>query len=203
MGPGKILSGIKDVTEKVLVISSQFVVDGPVDIRWYGRKIFHMLMAHSDFDKLLVKYLNENVRKNIKEILDSIKVKGPGDVPTESARNSRKTLRNNDSLSKSAGTNNGSNSNLNIRVVNNLNSVTDREGNLKNINLHDIQAKTLSNVGLTSLRYDPHYQDFVKNLCLQMRNPDFRERIEAIEKFQVICETQTDVVITNIIQVKL
>jgi hypothetical protein len=36
-----------------------------------------------------------------------------------------------------------------------------------------------------------------------MRNPDFRERIEAIEKFQVICETQTDVVITNIIQVKL
>ena len=34
MGPGKILSGIKDVTEKVLITSAQFVVDGPVDIRF-------------------------------------------------------------------------------------------------------------------------------------------------------------------------
>ena len=33
MGPGKILSGIKDVTEKVLVTASQFVTDGPPDIR--------------------------------------------------------------------------------------------------------------------------------------------------------------------------
>jgi hypothetical protein len=33
MGPGKILSGIKDVTERVLVTASQFVVDGPPDIR--------------------------------------------------------------------------------------------------------------------------------------------------------------------------
>ena len=75
MGPGKILSGIKDVTEKVLVTASQFVVDGPPDIRWYGRKIFHMLMSHDEFDRLLVRYLNETTRKNIKEILDTIRVK--------------------------------------------------------------------------------------------------------------------------------
>ena len=75
MGPGKILSGIKDVTERVLITSAQFVVDGPVDIRWYGRKIFHMLMSHDEFDRLLVKYLNETTRKNIKEILDTIRVK--------------------------------------------------------------------------------------------------------------------------------
>jgi hypothetical protein len=34
MGPGKILSGIKDVTERVLVTASQFVTDGPPDIRF-------------------------------------------------------------------------------------------------------------------------------------------------------------------------
>ncbi len=44
-------------------------------LSWYGRKIFHMLMSHDEFDKLLVKYLNEKTRKNIKEILDTIKVK--------------------------------------------------------------------------------------------------------------------------------
>ena len=43
MGPGKILSGIKDVTEKVLVAASQFVIDGPVDIRlvyWFTEKAY-------------------------------------------------------------------------------------------------------------------------------------------------------------------
>lgn len=43
--------------------------------RWYGRKIFHMLMSHDEFDRMLVKYLNEKSRKNIKEILDTIRVK--------------------------------------------------------------------------------------------------------------------------------
>jgi hypothetical protein len=32
-------------------------------------------MSHEDFDRLLVKYLNESSRKNIKEILDTIRVK--------------------------------------------------------------------------------------------------------------------------------
>jgi hypothetical protein len=34
MGPGKLLSGIKDVTERLLIVSSQLVQDGPVDIRF-------------------------------------------------------------------------------------------------------------------------------------------------------------------------
>ena len=34
-----------------------------------------MLMSHDEFDRLLVKYLNETTRKNIKEILDTIRVK--------------------------------------------------------------------------------------------------------------------------------
>lgn len=65
-----------------------------------------MLMSYDEFDKMLVKYVNESTRKNIKEILDSIRIKGPGDVPSESARLSRKSVRNTltrDPISKSAG----------------------------------------------------------------------------------------------------
>lgn len=40
MGPGKILSGIKDVTEKILATCAQFVVDGPPDIRWINQSLF-------------------------------------------------------------------------------------------------------------------------------------------------------------------
>ena len=65
-----------------------------------------MLMSHDEFDRMLVKYVNESARKNIKEILDSIRVKGPGEVPSESARISRKSVRNileREPLSRSAG----------------------------------------------------------------------------------------------------
>jgi hypothetical protein len=172
MGPGKVLSGIKDVTERVLITASQFVVDGPPDIRWYGRRIFHMLMSHDEFDKMCLKYLSDSTRKNIKEILDSIRVKGPGDVPSESARFSRKGLRNGfdrDPISKSAGSTN--------------NHVSGSSGG--------------------TVRYDMHTQESIKAIIQQLRNPDFRERIEAIERFQILCETETDIAVTNIVPVSL
>ena len=52
------------------------------------------------------------------------------------------------------------------------------------------------------VRLDAQAQDFVRNLCAQLRNPDFRERIEAIEKFQIMCETETDMACHNIVQVR-
>ena len=51
-------------------------------------------------------------------------------------------------------------------------------------------------------RLDPQSQEFIRSLLVQLRNPDFRERIEAIEKFQVACETETDIIIANVVQVK-
>lgn len=50
-------------------------------------------------------------------------------------------------------------------------------------------------------RLDAQSQEFIRTLCAQLRNPDFRERIEAIEKFQVACETETEIVIANIVPV--
>lgn len=48
---------------------------------------------------------------------------------------------------------------------------------------------------------DAQSQEYVKSLCAQLRNPDFRERIDAIEKFQVLCETETNIAVANIVQV--
>jgi len=200
MGPGKTLSGIKDVTERVLVTASQFVVDGPADIRWYGRKIFHMLMSHNEFDRILVKYLNESTRKNIKEILDSIKVKGPGEVPTESARNSRKGLRNVEAMSRSAGSNN-----VNPRGVGASGALY---GQQQTVELPpQPPSYTTSGIAKSSpsgtVRLDAQSQENIRNLCNQMRHADFRERMDAIEKFQIVCETHTDAAAANIVQVKI
>ena len=187
MGPGKILSGIKDVTERVLLIASQFVVDGPVDIRWYGRKIFHMLMSHDEFDRLLVKYLPEKTRKDIKEILDTVRVKGAGEVPTESARNSRKSVRhsNSEQVSRSAGNPNRPDSSIGSTYERN----TDRGHGKVSAQRPPIQSQ--------------QSQETMKAIGQQLRNTDFRERIEGIEKFQIACETATDLVVLNIVPVSI
>jgi hypothetical protein len=53
-----------------------------------------------------------------------------------------------------------------------------------------------------SLRLDAQSQDYIKSLCSQLRNPDFRERINAIEKFQIVCEREANLAIANIVPVR-
>lgn len=118
-------------------------------------------------------------------------------MPTESARNSRKGARNAiDAISRSAGSNAASNSGT---VINN-----GRAG----LNMD------LPNPSSSSIRSQPpvyqapslnrmESQEYAKSLCAQLRHTDFRERIDAIEKFQVMCETETDIAIHNLVPVSL
>lgn len=172
-------------------------------------------MSHDEFDRMLNKYLNEAARKNIKEILDSVRVKGPGDVPTESARNSRKGIRQaseSGSISRSAGSNSINQSNNGMMMSSRFvggggggaMAGTDSGANFPSNNGHDSYGPT-SRPPLPppapSLRIDAQSQEYIKSLCTQMRNADFRDRIEAIEKFQVVCETATQLAIANLVPI--
>jgi len=139
-------------------------------------------MSHDEFDRLLVKHLSEKTRKDIKEILDTVRVKGPGEVPTESARNSRKSIRqSSEQVSRSAGNQNR----------------PDSDGGFSS----GRRAK-VSNSGQRAPQ-SAQNQETMKNIGVQLRNTDFRERIDAIEKFQVACEMATDLVVANIVPVSL
>ncbi|CAF0992802.1 unnamed protein product [Rotaria sordida] len=94
LGPNKILSGARDITERVLQVAATFASDGPPEIRWYGKKIYHMLMSFDELDSLMKHYLNPTVYSNMCEILDNIRAKGGvGETPSESAtKNGRRTL---------------------------------------------------------------------------------------------------------------
>ncbi|CAG5117603.1 unnamed protein product, partial [Candidula unifasciata] len=84
LGSGRILSGVKDITDKVLPAACQFTTDGSQETRYYGRKILYMLMAHQDFDRMLAKYVPASSLRNIQDI-------GLGEHPSEisSARSRR------------------------------------------------------------------------------------------------------------------
>jgi hypothetical protein len=172
-------------------------------VRWYGRKIFHVLMSHDEFDKIMNKHVGESTRKNIKEILDTVRVKGPGEAPTDSARNSRKNLRNNIESSGRSGP--GSSSSK----TSGIGSVSTEQSSMYSSDSNDLSAfssaassanKHNNHVSVAP-RLDMQSQESIKLLCSQLRNPDFRERMDALEKFQVICETETELAIANLVSV--
>jgi hypothetical protein len=43
--------------------------------RWYGKKIYHMLMSFDELDPLMKHYLNPTAYSNMCEILDNIRAK--------------------------------------------------------------------------------------------------------------------------------
>ncbi|XP_021373812.1 TOG array regulator of axonemal microtubules protein 1-like isoform X3 [Mizuhopecten yessoensis] len=85
MGPGRILSGVKDITDRVLPTAASFCLDGSPETRYNGRKIFSILMVHQDFDKMLTKHLPPQTLRNVVEIVDTLRTKGLGDLPGESS----------------------------------------------------------------------------------------------------------------------
>ncbi|KAM9294296.1 TOG array regulator of axonemal microtubules protein 1, partial [Gastrophryne carolinensis] len=80
MGPGRILSGIKDVTDRALPAVAKFAQDGSQETRFYGRKMLHYLMSHPDFDRMLEKYLPSKDLPYLRDLIKQIQVKGVGEI---------------------------------------------------------------------------------------------------------------------------
>jgi hypothetical protein len=83
MGSTKCLLGPKDIGEHLLPAAARFVQDGSPHTRYFGRRIFAVLMQHSAFDKLLRKHVSPGTFRNICGILESIKRRGIGDRPND------------------------------------------------------------------------------------------------------------------------
>ncbi|KAM4663537.1 TOG array regulator of axonemal microtubules protein 1 [Discoglossus pictus] len=90
MGPGRILSGIKDITDRTLPAIAKFAQDGSQETRYYGRKMLHFLMSHPDIDKMLDKYIPTKDLPYLRDVMKNIQHKGVGEIQdTPSARGRR------------------------------------------------------------------------------------------------------------------
>lgn len=100
MGVSRLMSGAKDVTEKILPTAAQFVTDGGPETRYtcaenpffmptvsilifahicfgryYGRKILHIVYDHPEFDKLVSKHVPSNLQKNVRDTVENLRTK--------------------------------------------------------------------------------------------------------------------------------
>ncbi|XP_067943298.1 TOG array regulator of axonemal microtubules protein 1-like [Watersipora subatra] len=93
LGPGKLLSGIKDLTEKVVPVVASMCSDSSPETRWYARKILLMLLKHEDFELVFKKNLSDKDYRDVKQIAETLKEKGLGEMPsnTPSASGTRRS----------------------------------------------------------------------------------------------------------------
>ncbi|XP_043930209.1 TOG array regulator of axonemal microtubules protein 1 isoform X2 [Protopterus annectens] len=177
MGPGRLLSGIKDVTDRILPAAAKFAQDSSQETRYYGRKMLETMMSYQDFDKILEKYLSPKDLPYIKETVNNIRQKGVGEPDTPSAKGRR-------SHPGSGGS---------MRVLSNS---RDTQGLLGRdiVDVRDIAWKPTPRKLIENAEY-------VKELTSLLNSKDFRDRIRGIDQLMSDCLNDQDLVASNIIKI--
>lgn len=88
LGPTRVLSGAKDMTQQVLPAACQFMLEGQPEPRYNGQKIMWQLMQCEEFDRALKKYVPPATLSKVSDKLDqlrskvSLRISVPGFLPS-------------------------------------------------------------------------------------------------------------------------
>uniref|UniRef100_A0A8C4XF58 TOG array regulator of axonemal microtubules 1 n=1 Tax=Erpetoichthys calabaricus TaxID=27687 RepID=A0A8C4XF58_ERPCA len=173
MGPGRLLSGIKDITDKLLPAVAKFAQDSSQETRFHGRRMLFVMMSHQDFEKMLEKYLQPKDLPYIKEAVGNLRLKGLGEMPLDasSAKGRRSHLGSGGSIRASSSS---------------------REP------LNSSGRDIGESVWKPSPRNLVENTEFVKQLTGLLNAKDFRDRTKGIEQLLADCERNPDLIISNI-----
>jgi len=84
LGPAKCLVGAKEFGGQLIPAAARFAQDSSPFTRYYGRLILSKLMQHASFERLLRQNLAPNLYRSTSGIVESVKRRGPGELPAES-----------------------------------------------------------------------------------------------------------------------
>ena len=74
MGVAKALSGTKDITDRLLPAVAKLAQDGSQEARNYAKATLHkMMVEHEDFDKVLKKFLTQNMLRNLEKVIEALR----------------------------------------------------------------------------------------------------------------------------------
>uniref|UniRef100_A0A452TRQ2 TOG array regulator of axonemal microtubules 1 n=1 Tax=Ursus maritimus TaxID=29073 RepID=A0A452TRQ2_URSMA len=179
MEPERILSGTKDMADRILPAAAKFAQDSSQETRYYGRKMLFLMMCHPNFDKMLEKYVPSKDLPYIKESVKSLRQKGLGEIPldTPSAKGRRShtgTLGNTRSSSVSRDAFNSA----------------ERE-------VTEIRDSTRKSIPRNSLES----AEYIKVITSLLNAKDFRDRINGIKQLLSDTENNQELVVGNIVKI--
>ncbi|XP_072424528.1 TOG array regulator of axonemal microtubules protein 1 [Chiloscyllium punctatum] len=182
MGAGRLLSGIKDITDRIIHAVAKFAQDGSQETRYYGRKMLFIMMSHHDFDKVLEKHLPPRDLPYIRDTVNNLRQKGLGEMPldTPSAKGRR--------YPASGGSMRVSSSSREIQ------SLTGRDATEGTLSLRDYTWRP-------SPRNLIENAEYLKEITGLLGAKDFRDRSRGIEQLLTDCQNNQELVIVNIVKI--
>ncbi|XP_038150406.1 TOG array regulator of axonemal microtubules protein 1 [Cyprinodon tularosa] len=174
VGAARLLSGGKDLTERIIPAIGKLSQDSSQEVRYFGRRMLLSLSSHPDFDKNLEKYIPNKDLQAVRETVLTLRTKGLGEMlqDSQSARG-RRSLPGSGTVRASS---------LNGEQLNQTNR--ESNSNCKN-QTRSIADKT----------------EYIKQISGLLGSKDFRERIKGIDQLVADCENNPSIVINCIFPV--
>ncbi|XP_038612218.1 TOG array regulator of axonemal microtubules protein 1 [Tachyglossus aculeatus] len=179
MESARILSGTKDMADRLLPTAAKFAQDSSQETRYYGRKMLFFLMSHSNFDKMLEKHVPSKDLPYIKDSVKNLRQKGLGEMPLETP--SAKGRRSN---TGSVGRTRSSS------ISREAHTLTEREFT----EVREISRKPAPRNSLESAEY-------LEDITGLLNAKDFRDRISGIKQLLSDAENNQELVVGNIVKI--
>ncbi|KAM9201626.1 TOG array regulator of axonemal microtubules protein 1 isoform 3-T3 [Dugong dugon] len=179
MEPERILSGTKDMADRILPAAAKFAQDSSQETRYYGRKMLFLMMCHPNFDKMLEKYVPSKDLPYIKESVKNLRQKGFGEIPLDppSAKGRR---------SHTGSVGNTRSSSVSRDAFNSAErEVTE---------VREVTRKSFPRNTLESTEY-------IKVITGLLNAKDFRDRINGIKQLLSDTENNQELVVGNIVKI--
>ncbi|XP_061157356.1 TOG array regulator of axonemal microtubules protein 1-like isoform X1 [Syngnathus typhle] len=176
VGATRLLSGSKDLTERILPAVTKLSQDSSQEARYHGRRMLLSLSCHPDFEKILERTIPSKDLQPIMDTIFTLKTKGLGKMPQDSqSARGRRSLR-------GSGT---------VRAM----SLT-REPLYHNVRMSN---SNYSNRSQTRSITDKN--EYLKYITTLLGSKDFRERIKGMDQLVADCQHNRNVVIHNLFPV--
>ncbi|KAL7379612.1 hypothetical protein ABVT39_002392 [Epinephelus coioides] len=176
VGAARLLSGAKDLTDRILPAVTKLAQDSSQEARYFGRRMLLSLSSHPDFDKILEKYIPTKDLPTVRDTVFTLKTKGLGEMPqdTQSARG-RRSLPGSGTVRASS---------LTREPLNQTNRESNSHYSCRS-QMQSIADKT----------------EYIKQISGLLGSKDFRERIKGIDQLAADCQSNPNMVINSIFPV--
>uniref|UniRef100_A0A3B4WMP0 TOG array regulator of axonemal microtubules 1 n=1 Tax=Seriola lalandi dorsalis TaxID=1841481 RepID=A0A3B4WMP0_SERLL len=176
VGAARLLSGGKDLTDRILPAVTKLAQDSSQESRYFGRRMLLSLSSHPDFDKILEKYIPTKDLPTVRDTVFTLKTKGLGEMPqdTQSARG-RRSLPGSGTVRASS---------LTREPLNQTNRESNSHYSCRS-QTHSIADKT----------------EYIMQISGLLGSKDFRERIKGIDQLVADCQHNPNMVINSIFPV--
>ncbi|XP_043999603.1 TOG array regulator of axonemal microtubules protein 1 isoform X1 [Gambusia affinis] len=176
VGAARLLSGGKDLTERILPAITKLAQDSSQETRYFGRRMLLFLSSHPDFDKNLEKYIPTKDLQTVRDTVLTLRTKGLGEMPQDSqSARGRRSLPGSGTVRASS---------LNGEQLNQTNRQSNSHYGCKH-QTQSIADKT----------------EYIKQISGLLGSKDFRERIKGIDQLVADCEHNPNMVVNSIFPV--